>query len=288
MARFGPAGNSISFKEMGYKSSQEVPEYLEKMKLNAFEYQSGRGVRIKEESARSLGENLKEKGIQVSMHAPYYISLSGVDPEKRIEGSLRYIFQTAQAVDWMGGDRIIIHSGSASRISREEALALSVDTLKRAQTMLDTEGLGHIHMCPETMGKVGQLGTLDEVLELCLVDERILPCIDFGHLNARSFGGITTKEDYEDILDRLSNRLGEYRGKHFHAHFSKIEYTQPGGEKRHLTFEDDLYGPDFDPLAELVVERDLSPVFICESAGTQAEDAQSMRELYETLKNNRK
>ena len=66
-------------------------------------------------------------------------------------------------------------------------------------------------LCPETMGKIGQLGTLDEVLALCSVDKRIMPCIDFGHLNARTLGGIRSKEDYAAILDRMAEKLGDQR-----------------------------------------------------------------------------
>ena len=137
-------------------------------------------------------------------------------------------------------------------------------------------------LCPETMGKVGQLGTLDEVLALCGVDKRITPCIDFGHLNARDQGSIKTKQDYAAILDRMGEVLGDERASRFHVHFSKIEYTT-GGEKQHLTFADTVYGPDFEPLLELCYERGLSPVIICESAGTQAEDAATMKRYYQSL-----
>lgn len=283
MPRFGPAGNSDSFKEMGYRNNTHIPEYLKKMGLTAYEYQAGRGVRIGEENAVKLGEGLKEVNVQVSLHAPYYISLSGVKEKTRMN-SLNYILDSAKAVDWMGGNRIIVHSGSASQISREEALVLAKNTLTHAQKLLDDEGLGHIHICPETMGKLNQLGNLKEVVELCKVDERFIPCIDFGHLNARTYGGINNREDYIKILDLIHNELGEFRGKNFHTHFSKIEYTEPGGELRHLTFDDTVYGPEFEPLGRLCVERDLTPVFICESAGTQAEDAIFMRDYYNKLK----
>lgn len=284
MIRFGPAGNSESFYDEGYTSSLQVPEYLVEKGLTAYEYQSGRGVRIGEESATSLGKAAAEKGIEVSMHAPYYISLSGVKESTRL-GSLNYILQTAQAVDWMGGTRIIVHSGSATQITREEALELATDTLTKAQKHLDDNGYHHIHICPETMGKLGQLGTLEEVISLCKIDERMIPCIDFGHLNARTAGSIATKEDYARILDYVKNELGTQRYKNFHSHFSKIEYTEQGGEVRHLTFEDTEYGPEFQPLAELCYERNLTPVFICESAGLQAEDAMQMRDMYQALKN---
>lgn len=281
-AKFGPAGNSDSFSKMGYKTSLQVPEYIVNMGLDCFEYQCGRGVNIGEEKARELGRIAKEKDITLSLHAPYYISMSSVEEQKRLN-SIKYILDSAKAVDFMGGDRIIVHTGSCGKISREKALELAIDTMKLAVKTLDDEGLSHIHICPETMGKVNQLGTLDEVLELCLVDERIIPCIDFGHLNARDLGILKTYEDFEKIFISIKNKLGEDRLKTFHSHFSKIEYTN-GGEKRHLTFEDTVYGPDFEPVMELTLKYGCSPIFICESAGTQAEDAKSMKDYYLSIR----
>ena len=277
-AKFGPAGNSESFSGMGYKSSLEVPEYIEKMGLDAFEYQCGRGVNIGEEKARALGEKAREKGITLSLHAPYYISMSSVEEAKRLN-SINSILQSARAVNAMGGDRIVVHTGSCSKISREEALRLAIDTMKLAIEALDSEGLSNIRICPETMGKVNQLGTLGEVLSLCELDERLIPCIDFGHLNARDRGILKIYGDFEKIFDEIENRLGISRLREFHSHFSKIEYSA-GGEVRHLTFDDTVFGPDFEPVAELTYKKQCSPVIICESAGTQAEDARQMKDFY--------
>ena len=282
-AIFGPAGTAESFKALGYKSSLDVPQYLEKFGLDAFEYQCGRGVNIGEDKAKALGLAAKEKCITLSLHAPYYISMSSTEKEKR-DNSINYILQSARAVKSMGGNRIIVHTGSCGKISREEALFLAVDTMKNAVAALDENGFSDIHICPETMGKINQLGTLDEVMELCLVDERIIPCIDFGHLNARTLGGVAGPSDFEAILDTIKNKLGEERYRRFHSHFSKIEYTT-GGEKRHLTFEDTVFGPSPEPLMSIIAERDLSPTFICESAGTQTEDSLYMKNCYWSVKN---
>lgn len=282
-AMFGPAGNSLSFAGKGYKTNKDIPKYIEEMGLDCYEYQCGRGVRISQESANIFGKLAKEKNVLLSLHAPYYISLSGIDPEKR-EGSIKYIIDSAMAANAMGADRIIIHSGSCAKISREQALDLAKDTLKKSVLTLQEMSLGHIHICPETMGKFNQLGDLNEVMELCLVDDSFIPCIDFGHLNARTLGSIVTIEDYKAILDTMENKLGFDRLKIFHSHFSKIEYTQKGGEKKHLTFEDAQYGPVFDPLAELIAKRGLTPRFICESDGTQAEDAVKMKLVYNQYK----
>ena len=280
-AKFGPAGNSLSFSKMGYKHSLQVPEYIEKLGLDAFEYQCGRGVNIGLEKAEQLGALAKEKNITLSLHAPYYISMSSVEEEKRLN-SVNYILASAKAVNAMGGNRIIVHTGSCGKISRETALDLAIDTMKIAIKALDENGLSHIRICPETMGKINQLGTLHEVLELCKLDERLLPCIDFGHLNARTLGGLKTYSDFENIFNSIENELGISRLKEFHSHFSKIEYTT-GGEKKHLTFDDNVFGPSFEPVMELTAKKQCSPIFICESDGTQAEDALIMKNYYKEL-----
>lgn len=280
-AKFGPAGTSDSFKAMGYKHSLQVPEYIVKMGLDCFEYQCGRGVNIGLEKAKELGKIAKQNNVSLSLHAPYYISMSSIEEEKRLN-SVNYILASARAVNAMGGDRIVVHTGSCGKISREEALVLAKETMKLAIDALDNEGLSNIHICPETMGKVNQLGTLFEVMELCKLDERLIPCIDFGHLNARDLGILKSFEDFENIFLTVRNELGTERMKNFHSHFSKIEYTS-GGEKRHLTFEDTVYGPNFEPVMELCVKYNCSPTFICESAGTQSEDAKQMKDYYNSL-----
>ena len=282
MALFGPAGLADSFKTKGYKKSIQVADYLSEFGLTAFEYQAGRGVKIGTEAAKQLGSVLADKNIQVSIHAPYFISMSSVEEEKRLN-SVNYILQSATALDAMGGRRVIFHSGSCGKITRQEALAKAMDTMGLMMEAIDANGLGHMTLCPETMGKVNQLGSLDEVLALCSVDKRILPCIDFGHLNARDGGIIKGKDDYLRIIDRMAEKLKDDRFMYFHSHFSKIEYTT-GGEKRHLTFQDNVWGPEFEPLMDVVYENNLSPVFICESAGTQTEDAQTMKLYYEAKK----
>ena len=92
-------------------------------------------------------------------------------------------------------------------------------------------------------------------------------------------GESNSKEAFENILNTIENELGEARLKEFHSHFSKIEYSA-GGEKKHLTFEDTVYGPDFSPLAKVLYVNNLTPRIICESAGTMAEDALEMKKMY--------
>lgn len=276
--RFGTAGLSDSFRAGGGKTPEDIAAFTASFGLTAFEYQCGRGVRISDARAAAMGAACAGRGIALSVHAPYYISMSSLEEEKRLN-SIRYLLQSCEVCRALGGRRVIFHSGSCGKQSREAALEKALDTMRRAVEALDEAGYGDMTLCPETMGKIGQLGTLEEVLALCGVDKRITPCIDFGHLNARTLGGIQTKADYAAILDRLGEALGDERAARFHVHFSRIEYSA-GGEKRHWTFAETQFGPEPEPLMELLAQRGLEPVVICESAGTQAEDAQTMQALY--------
>lgn len=278
MISFGPGGNSISWGKLKFPA--DLPQYLKGLGLNGYEVEYGRGVRITD-AASALPKLSEEHGLYITLHAPYFISLSSVEEEKRLN-SVRYILESAQAAKTVGARKIVVHSGSCSKISRAEACYLAKQTLKNAQKALDENGLSEMIICPETMGKINQLGTLEEVLELCGVDERFLPTVDFGHLNARTLGGIKTREDYAKMLDLIENELGFERLSKMHIHFSKIEYTK-GGEKRHLTFADEQFGPQFEPLIEEIHKRKLEPSIICESDGTQAEDAAEMKRYYESL-----
>ena len=280
--RFGTAGLSDSYRVRSF-DPQAMAEYTASFGLTAFEYQCGRGVRLGLDKAAALKEAFDAKGIPFSVHAPYYISMSSLEEDKRLN-SVNYLLQSCALVKALGGRRVIFHAGSCGKQSREAALEKALDTMRRAVEALDEAGFADMTLCPETMGKIGQLGTLDEVLALCSVDKRIMPCIDFGHLNARTLGGIRSKEDYAAILDRMAEKLGDQRAERFHVHFSRIEYSA-GGEKRHWTFAETQFGPEPQPLMELLAERQLTPVVICESAGTQAEDAQTMQQMYRAARN---
>ena len=276
-ALFGPAGNAESFP---YKSSLDAPKWLRDLGLDLYEYQCGKGVNIGEETARKLGERARESGIRLSLHAPYFINLANPDPESR-KKTAAYILPACRAADWMGATRVSIHSGALMKRTRREALDTALDTLREVVSIVDGEGYGHITLCPETMGKVNQLGDLDEVLELCTVDGRLTPCIDFGHLYARTLGRLEGPEACERMLDRVAQVLGEDRASRFHSHFSKIAFTPKGGEKMHLTFDQTDFGPDPAPLMAEIARRGWSPTVICESAGTQAEDALAMKRMYQ-------
>lgn len=281
MIKFGPSGNSDSFYEQGGKRTAEAMKWVKDMGLDAYEYSCGKGARISEETAAEIGEQAVKYGIEVSVHAPYYINLANFHKDKR-DASNEYIYSTLKVARLMGGRRVVFHPGAYMKLEPGQALQIAQAQLKEVIAGMDERGFSDMIICPETMGKSGQLGTVEEVLALCRTDERILPCFDFGHIYARSVGTVNSYEQFKEILDKIENEIGAERMKNMHIHFSRIEYTK-AGEKMHHTFADEQWGPDFIYLAQALNEKKAEPVIICESKGTMAEDALSMKKCFEKL-----
>lgn len=280
--KFGPAGNAQSFAEAGFKATVDAPRWLHEMGLNAYEYQCGRGVNIGEETARKIAAQAALYDIAMSLHAPYYINLSNRD-EERVQKNIGYVLASCQAATWLGADRIVVHTGGVGKQSRTKAFENTKENVRDILNAVEQAGYTTT-ICLETMGKQSVIGSAEEIFELVALDDRLLPCIDFGHLNARTCGKCSTEEEFTQVLNLMENTIGTERARVFHSHFSHIEYG-PKGEVRHLTFADEQYGPDFAPLAKLIAQRGWTPRFICESAGTQAEDAKQMMDMYLSAQN---
>lgn len=280
--RFGPAGNSDSFYAEGLKDSARMPAWLRDRGLNAYEYQCSRGVHVGEATARKIGEQAALAGVSLSIHAPYYINTATEDERIR-QNSQKHLVKSLQVARWMGANRVVFHPGG-TKLGRE----LSLDNARRFLTefLAETEEYEDIQLAPETMGKRNQLGSdLDEVLTLCKLSPRVIPAVDFGHYHAVTGGSLRAKADFLAVLDHIGKTLGWEVLRRLHIHFSPIEFTK-AGEKRHGTFAEKELGPSFAPLAEAMVQLGMTPTVICESAGSQAEDALLMKRIFEKTSGN--
>lgn len=279
MIHFGPAGNSQAFYDAGYKSTWQAMAWVHEQGLNAYEYSFGRGVRLGAETAEKIRTEAEKYQIALSVHAPYFINLASDDPEK-FQKNIGYFADASRAACSLGAQRIVFHPGACAKLDRTQAYQWTKENFRKILDEMDNLGYAELTYCPETMGKINQIGNLAEVIDLCRLDERVLPTIDFGHLHTRGIGCINSAEDFEKILLTLIDGIGEERTRKMHVHFSKIEFTKMG-EKAHKTFADEGYGPDFALLAPLLKKYRLEPTIICESAGTMAQDACTMKALYE-------
>ncbi len=282
MIKFGPSGNSNSFYQQGFKRTFDAPKWIAEKGLNAFEYSFGLGVKMSDETALQINSECAKHGVEISVHAPYYVNLANPSDESA-ETSYQHIIKSCKKLEVLGGKRVIFHPASLGKMTRDDAVLLTFDRFKILRDKIYENGLQNYYFCPEVMGKINQIGTVEEVAKFCTTDKCFIPCIDFGHLNARTYGSLKTPADFEKVILTLLDVLGYEKTSAMHVHFSKIEYSK-GGEVRHLTFSDKTYGPEFEPLAEVLVKHNLNPVIICESDGTQAEDSLQMKNIYYKLK----
>lgn len=281
MIKFGPSGNDDGFYAAGYKHTEQSAAYVRQKGLDCFEYSFGRGVNMGAEKALSIGKAFREAEVEISVHAPYFINFSNPDDEMA-EKSYGYVLDSAKALKLLGGRRLVFHPAAQGKAQREDAVRLCEDRLKILRDKIYESGLQDVMFCPETMGKLAQIGTVEEITRFCLIDKIYTPCVDFGHVNAREQGSLKTTADYRTRLEYMIEKLGYERMDGLHVHFSKIMYGGKG-EIKHLTFEDTVYGPEFEPLAVALKELDLHPYIVSESAGTQSVDALTMKNIYNSI-----
>ena len=157
-------------------------------------------MHVSEETAAKIGAAAKQNGIQVSVHAPYFINLSSEEHE-RMDKNIGYVLETARIAVPLGAVRMVVHCGGQGKLTRDRAMRNSHENVRRILCALDEAHLTACTVCLETMGKQSVLGSAEEVCELVAADDRLLPCIDFGHLNARTGGGMSTREDVKRLYE---------------------------------------------------------------------------------------
>ncbi|MBQ3132206.1 MAG: TIM barrel protein, partial [Clostridia bacterium] len=173
--KFGPAGNSDSFYQEGFSASVDMPKWLAARELDAFEYSFGRGIRLGTEGAKAIRAEAEKYGIQMSVHMPYFINLATEEDEKKVK-NIGYFVDSLKVAEALGAKRAVFHPGSASGGDRGAILQRAKVFFKEIiATLDDMELMNNVTLCAETMGKINQLGSLEEVIELCNVDERVWP-----------------------------------------------------------------------------------------------------------------
>ena len=95
-AHFGPGGNSDEFRRAGWKSTLDAPRFVASCGLDAYEYEAGQGISATPETLSAIGREAVAHGVRMSLHTPYFVSLSSVEPEKR-QKSVEYLYESARA-----------------------------------------------------------------------------------------------------------------------------------------------------------------------------------------------
>lgn len=281
MIKFGPSGSPLRFYEEGYSGTEKMAGWVRDNGLDCFEYSFGRGVNMSFDKAKSICAAFNEKGVEISVHAPYFINFANPDEEKA-NNSYGYVLNSAKVGRAMGAKRVVFHPSTQGKDTRQVAVQRTMDRLRVLKQYIIEEGLDDMYFCPETMGKSAQIGTVEEITEFCTLADFYIPCVDFGHVNAREGGSLKTTFDYISRLQYMIDILGTEKMSKLHVHFSKIQYSAKG-EIKHLTFEDTEYGPEFEPFITAIEKLKLEPYIVCESDGTQADDAIQMKKYYDKI-----
>lgn len=267
MVRFGPAGNDVKFYADGNQASVDAPRWLASIGLNAYEISFGRGIRMTDKTAQIIGVQAAKYDVQISVHAPYYINLANVE---NLEKNYHYIKRSLELLALMGGKRLVVHVGSQMQMTREMALDHCQQSLKIILTRLHDDGIDNYWLCLETMGKYTQIGNLDEICDLCMIDpQHLMPTVDLGHMNCLAQGQM----DLQHVFTQLQN----FPQVHFHISF--IEYGLKG-EIRHLTLSDQQFGFDLAVVMRLLRMRPGNDVVICESNQIMAQDSLKLLDFY--------
>ena len=156
-ARFGTAGNPEGFYAAGKKQSKQMPGWLRERGLDAYEYQCGKGVTVGEATARAIGQAAAQAGIALSLHAPYFVNPANPEPDSQAK-TAGYVLAACRVARWMGADRVVVHTGAIQKRTRQAALATARECFRTLRHRCDEEGYQDILLCPETMGKINQLG----------------------------------------------------------------------------------------------------------------------------------
>lgn len=278
--KFGVAGFPVNFAVSEFRKQRiAIFDWLTALDLDWLELQCTYGVKMPEHQAIQYRDTAQAHGIGLSIHAPYYISLASQCAEIR-QRSAERVLQAFQLATWLNSERIIFHPGGGHPADdRPMGIKCIVDGLNAIKSRIPA----NVYIYPEIGGRINQLGSLEEIIQICEQVDYARPCLDLAHLNARTLGTLTSTEAIVKVFDTVESRLGRVGLEQCHFHMYPIEFNA-NGEKHHKAFFNEELGKPFYPRAEHFIEaikyKNINPVVICEAKNTQDEGAQLMKRLW--------
>ncbi len=269
---FGPAGVPHSSPK---KSTEEGIKQVAKLGLDCMELEFVQGVRMKPELAKRVNRLRQELGLELTVHAPYFINLNSKEPEK-VKKSIERILDSARIGYLAGAKSVTFHAAFYQNDDPEKVYKRVKDAIEEILETLDREGV-KIDIRPETTGKPTQFGTVEEILKLSQeFPGRVFPCVDFAHLHARYNGGQNSYEEFMETLEKIEKYLGRDALENMHIHVSGIAYG-PKGEKNHLNLEES--DMNYRDLIRAFVDKNIKGCVVSESPNLEG-DAILLKKLY--------
>lgn len=295
--KFGVAGFPPNFFSSAFgKKRENVFAWLNSIELDWIELQNTYGVKMKPEQARLYKDLAEYYGIGVSLHGPYYISLASNNADV-LKRSRERVLQCIQLAEEIHANRIIFHPGYGPGKTEEERRT-GIHQIIRELNALKNDIPKGIYLYPETAGKTSQLGSLEEILEICESVDFARPCLDLAHIHGFERGCLWTADAIANVFELVKSIFGSDYLENVHIHMYPVDFDN-NGEKKHKAFSDrienvqlsleaeavrDRYYPRPEDFVSTIKEFNISPVVVCEARDTQDEGARLMKKLYYDVK----
>jgi deoxyribonuclease-4 len=222
---------------------------------------------------RDTGKLAKELDVELSVHTPYYMDLSG--EEEIASRSIANVVYGGIIADAVGAHVVVTHMGLYGTMDSKEATKAVVKRMTRLVKEFQTRGI-KARIGLETSGKQMVYGSLDEVLEVVQKARGTVPVLNFPHIHARGHGSLQSKEDFQEVFDRTRKAS---RLNWFYTHFSGVQH-EGGNEKRYTPIKKgDL---KFEPLAECILDNDYN-VTVISGSPLLEHDAMYMKVILERI-----
>jgi deoxyribonuclease-4 len=261
MIRVGPS----------YLPSQDDPaagiEWLVAHGFSACEIDFERKFWMDYDFAERLGELARAADIALSVHAPLAAFVGRPERDNKFRTAVGMLDHTAGLTSACGAKLMVVHPGYLFGRTHTESVDSVVEQLGEVRERLEAKGRG-VPFGIEVMGRVRELGTLNDVIAIAARVDWVRPVIDFAHLHAVTDGGFTEVAPFEEAL-RLADGVLE-PGAPFHIHFSDISYANRN-EKWHLPYGEGTLRAE--PLAAALAAFTRPATVISESPDTESDEA---------------
>ena len=260
--RLGPA------RFPSHESPDEAIELLHEKGYEACEIDFESGFWMDYDFAGRLGELAHEHDIALSVHAPLFGFMGHLEATgRKWSSAVGALDRSAGIAAACGAAPVVFHPGFLLGRTREDALDSVVEQLGTLRTRLEEKNRA-VPFGVEVMGRVRDLGSLDDVLAIASRVPWVRPVLDFAHMHATSDGGYIETEVFVEALTRTDAVLEE--NAPFHIHFSDIQYANRN-ETKHLPYGEGTLRAE--PLRDALAGFDRPATVISESpdeASTQA------------------
>jgi deoxyribonuclease-4 len=218
--------------------------------------------------AERLGELAREHDVALSVHAPLFGWVGHLEASgRKWSSALGALDRSAGIAAASGAEVVVFHPGFLLGRSREDAIDAVVEQLALVRERLEGKGRA-VPFGIEVMGRVRDLGSLQDCVEISRRAEWVRPVVDFAHMHATSDGAFVDPEPFREALELVDGVLGP--DVPFHIHFSDIAFANRN-ETKHLPYGDGTLRAD--PLGEALTGFERPATVISESpdeASTQA------------------